>query len=282
MATSLILCTRNGGERMLTCLAHIEALDAGPDFDVVLVDNNSDDGFSWEKIQEHVRTSRHACQAIRCTRPGNSAGRNDGIAVAKGDIFIFIDDDCYADPRLVRTWEEIFSTHDVGYGTGMVRRHDPAMSMLGCRETPEIQIVPAGTLMIPGFLKGSNMAFRKECFDKAGLFDERFGSGVPFAGEDWDMSLRLSFAGFPAGYFPAPRVSHDHRRPDAGLADDRLDFYEYGNGAVYAKHMRGRQFLPLLRRFIRHARKLRRTPGRLGALLKGFRDYRALKRGLPA
>jgi glycosyltransferase involved in cell wall biosynthesis len=275
MKTSLILCTKNGGARLRTCLAHLDAVDADADFEIILVDNGSDDGVSASVLTDYARASRHRCRLIRCLRPGNSAGRNDGIRIAEGDLLIFIDDDCYADPGLVRAWREIFTVHDVGYASGMVLRHDSSASMLGCRETTDILLMPAGELVEPGFVKGSNMAFRRSCFERIGLFDERMGSGVPFAGEDWDIALRLSFAGFAGGYFPAPKVSHDHQRVGINH-DSRLDFYEYGNGAVFAKHMRGRHFARLWRRFVRQLRRLRATPRRLLTFLRGYWDFTRL------
>ncbi len=279
MRASLILCTKNGGERLFTCLAHVDALDAGADFDIVLVDNDSDDGVSWPALQDFGRSTRHACQVVRCARPGNSAGRNDGIAVARGDLLLFIDDDCYVRPDYVRAWQKIFADNHIGYGTGKILRHDPdpAISMIGCRETPVAEHLRPGQMVEPGYVQGSNMAFSRSCLDRVGLFDERFGSGVPFAGEDWDMALRASFAGFAGGYFPEPVVSHDHRRPIKDMMQLRAIFYEYGAGAVYAKHMRSRHFLTVGLRFVRQIKRLwfRNEHGRelLASLLKGWRDY---------
>jgi GT2 family glycosyltransferase len=143
-------------------------------------------------------------------------------------------------------------------------------------------MVAAGAFVPPGFVQGSNMAFTRACLDHAGWFDERFGSGVPFAGEDWDMSLRASFAGFAGGYFPGPKVSHDHRRPVAEIYTLRGRFYEYGAGAVYAKHMRGRRIPVLGLRFARHAKRLRQRrdygADLFAAFLAGWRDYRRLAR----
>lgn len=284
MRASLILCTKNGGERLANCLSHIEALDAGPDFQIVLVDNNSDDGVSWPALQEFGRTTRHACRVVRCIRPGNSAGRNDGIAVATGEILLFIDDDCYVAPDFVRAWARTFVEHGIGYGGGRVLRHDPAMSSLGCRETTEIEWVKPRSLIKAGMVQGSNMAFSRACLDRIGLFDERFGTGVPFAGEDWDMSIRASFAGFAGGYFPDPLVSHDHRRPVSDIVTTRGLFYQYGAGAVFAKHMKGRHFIKVGLSFLRQVKRLaQRRDEHSGPLLrhflKGWRDFQALRGG---
>lgn len=276
MRASLILCTRNGGERLGNCLRHIEALDAGPEFEFILVDNGSDDGKSHEMAREFARTTRHSCQVIQCLRPGNSAGRNDGVAIASGDILLFIDDDCYPAADFVRAWQAVFATDDVGYGGGQIRKHRPEQSMLGCRVGDEAERINPYELVLPGFLQGSNMAFRRACLDAIGPFDERLGAGLPFCGEDWDVALRASFAGFAGGYFPQAIVSHDHRRLPGPDALSRFAYYEYGNGAMLAKHMWGRKFLPLGLWTLRHLYRMRNRPSHRMKLIAGYRDFRAL------
>lgn len=282
MRCSLVLCTKNGGERLGNCLSHIENMHVSPDLDIVVVDNGSDDGVSWPMIERFAAESRHAVQAVRCFRPGNSAGRNDGIKVAKGDILIFIDDDCYPAPDLAEAWAKVFREEGVGYGTGMILNHDPEMSFVGCNESPDAIHLAPGYFVEAGFLQGSNMAFSRACLNRAGLFDERFGTGVPYAGEDWDMGIRASFAGFAGGYFPGPKVSHDHRRTKDDVIRLRAHFYQYGAGAVLAKHMRGRRFPMVALRLVRTVKRTRHhRDGKnlVKSLLKGWRDFYFRERG---
>ena len=80
------------------------------------------------------------------------------------------------------------------------------------------------------------MAFRRQCLTDAGMFDDRFGAGTPFAGEEWEVAVRASYAGWTGGYFPEPTVAHDHGRFD-NEAFVRGHYYDIGAGAVYAKHL---------------------------------------------
>jgi hypothetical protein len=270
--TSLILCTRNGGARLGTCLDHLAALDAPADFEIVLVDNGSDDGSSRQRLADFAAEPRHRARLVDCTRPGNGAGRNEALKHARGELILFIDDDCYAWPDLVRAWREVFRTFDVGYASGMVREHDKRYAFLGCKMNPDRELVDAHAFVRPGFLMGSNMAFRRTCLERIGGFDERFGAGVRFAGEDWDLALRASKAGFAGGYFPEPKVNHDHRR-EVGEALKRLHFYDYGNGAVFAKHLRDAFSLRLVFEFGWEFLRCTRMPGRTRKLLGGFFDF---------
>lgn len=274
MHVSLNLCTKNGGSRLQACLDAIERLDvAAADIELLLVDNGSTDGRSYELLQAFGATSRFRCRVLQTFTPGNSAGRNLALEHATAPLQLFIDDDCYVDPALVNDWRAVFARHDIGYASGMVVPHDRRYSMMGCTEKATEEFVPAGHFVRRGLIQGSNMAFTRACLDAIGCFDERFGAGTPFAGEEWDVALRASAKGWAGGYFPKPRVAHDHRRTeDEGR--ERLLFYDYGAGAVYAKNtfrMRGRIFSG----YTRELRWLNDDRQRRGMLLNGYRDFAA-------
>jgi N-acetylglucosaminyl-diphospho-decaprenol L-rhamnosyltransferase len=57
-----------------------------------------------------------------------------------------------------------------------------------------------------GFASGAAMAVRRDAWDAAGGFDERYF----MYGEDLDLSLRLRLAGWGVGVVPAARVAHDY------------------------------------------------------------------------
>jgi glycosyltransferase involved in cell wall biosynthesis len=274
VATSLILCTKNGGARLGTCLQHLEALDSPPGFELVLVDNGSDDGESRQRLADFAAASRHRVRLIDCDRPGNGAGRNAAIAVATGDILVFIDDDCYAEPRLVRDWEAAIAETGFGYGCGRIARYNAEQSLIGLMEEPEpIRFGPRAYVR-RGTIQGSNMVFTRACLSQVGGFDERLGAGLSFSGEDWDMVLRASLAGFSGGYHPAPTVRHDHRRlPEE--AGRRLLWYDYGGGAVLAKHYGGPHRLRVAGWLGIELFRMRRWRERRAELLRGFRDFRA-------
>jgi GT2 family glycosyltransferase len=275
MRMSLILCSKNGGPRLKKCLSAIDALELPEDMELVLVDNGSTDGISPQIMQRFVTEARLPCRILEVREPGNSAGRNAGIAAAQGDLLLFIDDDCYVHQNFAREWLKVFNMENIGFGSGMILRYAPENSDLGCNESPRAQKTAPGAFVERGFIQGSNMAFRRECLDQSGPFDPRFGAGTLFAGEEWDVVLRASAAGWGGGYFPGPKVKHDHNRKGDD-ARDRLLFYDFGAGAVYAKHMKGALFLCTCARFLRDAFRLRKDGGRLRSLLKGYAAFRQL------
>lgn len=258
LSVSLILCTKNGGERLATCLRHIDALEAPDDLEVLLVDNGSTDGYSFNLLEEFRAQTRFACEVMQTFTPGNSAGRNIAVRRATGELLIFIDDDCYADPDLISAWITVFLMFkELGFASGMIRRHSPTQSWLGCTENKGVKWIYPRRFVPNGFIQGSNMAFRRQCIIDAGLFDERFGAGTVFAGEDWDLALRISFDGWAGCYFPTPQVSHDHRRDDSSARERNL-FYAFGAGAVLAKAIKNNNGWDRIRGIHKLARQILR------------------------
>lgn len=278
MQVSIILCTKNGGDRLTTCLKHLDALKTPDTTQLLLVDNGSTDGVSFENLQAFARRSRFVCDVMQEQKPGNSAGRNVAIAKATGDLLLFIDDDCYVDPDFADQWIEVFTRDpSLGFGSGMIRRHSPEQDTLGCIESAETRLIRPRQFVPNGFIQGSNMAFRRTCLTAAGRFDERFGAGTPFAGEEWEVAVRASFLGWGGGYFPGPKVSHDHRRMRAEARERNL-YYAFGAGGVFAKSIklhRGSQRMnciySMTRELLRHARDKEH-------LLAFWRGYLALNR----
>jgi len=270
MKATLILCVKNGGDRLQTCLDHIDGLNGPDDLEIILVDNGSTD-ISFKYMAAFAETSRFKCQLLQSLMPGNGAGRNSAIKKTTGELVLFTDGDCYVEASFVKDWLAIFLMSDIGFASGRIMRFNHEHSILGCNENRTERLIRALAFVPRGFIQGSNMAFRRSCLERAGLFDERFGAGTPFAGEEWELALRASFAGFRGGYFPTPCVAHDHQRLDH-IARDRLLYYDYGAGAVYAKHMFGPRSPTVIRKFLSDIRRLKEW-GRLRKLLKGWADY---------
>lgn len=268
---SLILCSRNGSRTIGRCLDHIRSMDEAAAIEVVLIDNGSTDD-TRAIMRNFCELNPDLWHTIEEPRPGNSAGRNSGIEHSSGNIVLFVDDDCYAEKSFAAAWKEIFNRNpDLGFGSGRIMPFDTSRSPIGCNTSRTTEPLPPATFFQRGFVQGSNMAFRRECLLTAGLFDTRFGAGTPFAGEEWDLALRASFAGWKGGYFPQPGVAHDHGRSDADASVRGL-YYDIGAGAVYAKHMLTSHAPATLLKLageIYHAR----SASRLGDLARGALQY---------
>ena len=157
------------------------------DYELIIVDDASIDG-----TEEVVRsfTDSRIVLARHGERKGGSAARNTGIKMAKGKYVAFLDDDDeWMADKLEKQVEKIKrSPDDVGViytGVELVGpEEDHAMRT--------IRPVLRGNLK-DSLLRGSTIGTvsrvlaRKECFEKAGLFDESLKSS-----QDWDMWLRIA------------------------------------------------------------------------------------------
>ncbi len=200
---SIIICTRNGRNRIGRCLEAVRKLSP-PAHEALVVDDGSDDGtadfvaerFAWVKL-------------LRLDPCGLGAARNAGAAIATGDIIAFTDDDCepdqewlarlsriYADgrfaavggpnlPPLPRTWREAVVCAAPGAPSHVMLDDEDAEHLPGC-----------------------NLTVTREAFDAIGGFDPQFHT----AGDDVDFCWRLRDGGYRLGFAPGAFVWH-WRRP---------------------------------------------------------------------
>jgi glycosyltransferase involved in cell wall biosynthesis len=231
---SLIVCSRNRGARLAPCLDAIAALYLqGIDFELVLVDNGSTDDTA-EIMRQFLCRFPAPGTFVIAREPGNSAGRNAGVAVSRGTVVAFTDDDCYVRPDFIEQVHRVFRDPRVGFMAGRILLHDPRDHPITINESTEPLRFPAGRFVECGVVQGANMAFRRQALVAAGGFDPRFGAGTSYAGEDWDLAARVGAAGYDGVYAPGPTVSHHHGR-DASAAERLVKFYNHGSGAVTAK-----------------------------------------------
>lgn len=230
---SFVICTKNRGRQLRSCLDRVAAMTVPFPWELILVDNASTDDTA-AVMHEFLASFPGRGRYLLETRPGNGAGRNAAIQASAGEILAFTDDDCYVESDFLTEVAKVFEDPAVGYMSGRIMLFDPQDYRITVNESRETKLVPARKVVPAGLVQGANMAFRRTALMQAGLFDEDFGAGAKFAGEDWELAIRVSLAGWKGGYFPGPVVWHHHGRK-APEARKLSRFYTIGEGAVYAK-----------------------------------------------
>ena len=205
-----------GLARALRALA--DQQDPGVPWDVLVVDNDSDDTADVTAVFERCRPLLPVAASLVC-EPGRGAARarNAGIQRAEGDIVAFLDDDVVPDRRwLARLVAPVVAgTADAAGGPVAL---DPAVSVpgwLGRDWLGYLSQYDRGTderLLDGGdYVLTANAAFRTERLRAIHGFDEALGprGGSPMVNDDLDLCRRWAAAGGRIAYVPGAVVVHD-------------------------------------------------------------------------
>jgi GT2 family glycosyltransferase len=262
---SVIVATHNRSGLLRQCLKSLLRLEY-PRFEVIVVDNAPADDTTERLVRdEYGRGVRY----IREPVAGLARAHNRGLAVARGRIAAFTDDDTLVDPGWLSALAETFAQdHDISCVTGLIvpaelltepqaalERHGGfakgyAPRAWSLHDPPDDPLFPftAGR-----FGSGANMAFHVDQLRTLGGFDPAMGTGTPArGGDDLLAFFRVLAAGRTLAYQPDAIVWHRHRR-----TADALDHQAFGYGAGLGAYLTGAllhepRMLPAL---------LRRLPG---------------------
>ena len=238
----MIVCTRNRATRLPTFLAALSRLDGVPfDWELLIVDHASTDD-TGRLLQEFSLSAPFPVRALRADATTLSGAKNQAIAIARGEILAFTDDDCYPRPDYLRALAQVFDSHPVGVVGGRVVLHDLTDAKLSILDSDTPLTIPPRTFVRAGVMHGANLALKREVVAAVGGFDPLLGPGSPcVAAEDVELIARAVWAGWSARYDPAPVVSHHHGRKPGEETERVRRAYDYGRGAYYAKFLLNRQ-----------------------------------------
>jgi glycosyltransferase involved in cell wall biosynthesis len=232
MKFSLIISTR-GRTHELARLFRSFADQTSQNYEIILSDQNEDD-----RLLHLIQALGIRDKIIHIKSSGGaSRGRNQGIAMASGDIITFPDDDCAYPPTLLERVEDFFQTH-------------PQYGFLSCRAFAE-----DGEDSVARYAKKASeitkLNIHAQCvefglfFRRSELgenrFDEQMGVGAStpwHSDEGPDLLLRLQKGGVRGYYDPQYTIWHPQpvTQYDAN-AIDRTYRYACGNGYFYRKHL---------------------------------------------
>ncbi|HEY9848941.1 MAG TPA: hormogonium polysaccharide biosynthesis glycosyltransferase HpsN [Leptolyngbyaceae cyanobacterium] len=217
---SVIIPTYAREEPLRDTLSDIVQQDY-PNFEVLVVDQTAKHQPETQAYLEEL-SAANKIKWFRVDWASLPGARNYGVRRSIGEIILFIDDDVKLSPGFLAAHARNFLENpDVGAVAGRVLDR---MKLAESEEGLTIEYLPPEALD-PGIgwyylnlvhtvkpqqvltARGCNMSFRREIFDKHGLwFDERFrGSAVR---EESDFCLRFRKTGYKIWYDPEAYLVH--------------------------------------------------------------------------
>ncbi|MGH9642977.1 MAG: glycosyltransferase family 2 protein [Terriglobales bacterium] len=250
---SVILCTYNRCGSLGTALESLlaSALSSHVDWELLAVDNNSRDG-TREVINEYCLRHPGRVRYIFEAKQGQTNARNAGIREARGEILAFVDDDVTVEP----TWlHNLTASLREGQWAGAGGRILPPQGFSPPRwlalRGPWGQGGPLCALFdmgdTPGQLNGeppygANMAFRKEMFEKYGVFRTDLGhcGGGLIGNDDTEFGRRLMAGGERLCYEPFAVVYHSIPAERLNKRYFRAWWFAFGRAQIREKGPRTR------------------------------------------
>jgi GT2 family glycosyltransferase len=298
---SLVIPTFNREALLCQTLEGALALE-WPDYEIIVVDQTET---HLPETEAYLARIRQRIVHLRHRPPSVVAAVNRGLAVAGGEIVLFLDDDVrLPDRQLIAEHVDNYADAAVGGVAGRV---------LDAERPREGRFDPRAQDLVWGFFHsgwthgtrsdvttapGANVSFRREVLRAIGGADERF-VGNAFRWEN-DLCLRVRAHGHRVVYDPRPTVYHFYGSPGGnenrhlhgrGAGSHRW-YHDFFHNQVYVclKHMPRRSLAPLLWRLYRshvmngpYAREgiaflAARNRAMLTGILDGWRTYRTWRR----
>ena len=159
------------------------------DFEVIIVDDGSTDN-TEEVINEFQKHDKRIKYIRHEKNKGAAAARNTGIKIAQGEYIAFQDSDDEWLPEKLEKQMKIFESAPAEIGvvyTGLWRMGNsrkvyiPSIKRVQKEGNIHIELLNRNFIALP------TVIIRKECFKKAGMFDECFPRF-----QDWELFIRIS------------------------------------------------------------------------------------------
>jgi len=217
MKFSVVIATFNRAADLAATLESLAALRPVGGWEVLVVDNNSTDG--TRAVVESAAASFPApLRYVFEQEQGRSPALNAGIRVTGGDIIVTTDDDVRVDADWLDRAAEGLERLKCDYVGGRVLpiwgAAPPAwLPNRGGKHWAVIALLDYGPEPIEFGARvplGVNMAFRREAFERAGLFDPGTGrkAGTLLGQEVREWCIRARAAGLRGFYVPELTLRH--------------------------------------------------------------------------
>ena len=197
---SVVIPVLNAASVLPTCLDAIARQAKAPPFEVIVIDNGSQDDTARE-----ARAHRIGPRVIAEAARGPYAARNAGIAAATGEVIAFTDADCEPEPGWLRAGVVAIDLGADLVGGSIVQRASTSPTVWE-RYDRALYLDQRQYVTDQGFAATANLFVRRRVFEGVGEFrPELVASG------DVEFGRRASDAGFRLAFSPDACVLHRPR-----------------------------------------------------------------------
>ena len=217
MKYSVVIATYNRASDLRETLASLAGLRPDGDWEVIVVDNNSTDA-TRDVVESAAPSFPAPLRYVFEREQGRSPALNAGIRLAAGEVVATTDDDVRVEPDWLNRAAEGLARLRCDYVGGRVLpiwgASPPAwLPNRGGKHWAVIALLDYGAQPIEFGARvplGVNMAFRREAFARAGLFDPGTGrkAGTLLGQEVREWCIRARAAGLRGCYVPELAVRH--------------------------------------------------------------------------
>lgn len=198
---SIIVVTYNNLHLTQACLDSIKSHTDGHEIEVIVVDNGSTDG-TRQFLGKWAASNSISRIILNDENKGFAAANNQGLAIAKGDYLVILNNDTEVSPGWIRTFLQHF-------------RHDPSLGLIGpvtnnigneakinlhyktpaemWEKAKKYTLNHMGERLPIHVLAFFCVMMPRHVYEKVGLLDEAFGLGFF---EDDDYCRRIEQAGW--------------------------------------------------------------------------------------
>ena len=199
---SVVIPAYKSRDTIALCLSALESQETNVPYEVIVVESSGDGAgdvvraqFPWVWLIESQE------------RLLGGAARNLGAAEATGELLMFIDSDCVAEPRWLEKMHMAHQEWECSAVGGAILNGNPeTASSVSAYISENSDFFPVGSPRYMDYLPSGNIAYRAEVFRKYAGFDPQ-----AVAYQDLTFNKQLFKAGEKLLFHPDIKVWHHHR-----------------------------------------------------------------------
>jgi len=204
MIVSIVIPAYNSEKTITACLTSLCTQEYSEQYEIILCDSSVDQTPDIIKNRFPGIIYHHFEQK---TDPGTA--RTYGIKVAKGELILFIDSDCRAEPDWIKKMVQMHQTYPeaAAVGGSALNGNDENDLIGWASYMSEFrEFIPEQPRAYVAHIPTLNISYKKWVFEKYGFFDPYY-----YPQEDLVFNYAITRGGHHILFDPAIRVWHTHR-----------------------------------------------------------------------